>query len=147
MQEREIKSFIDNVILIIDTNVLLYLYKCSFNTNQNLVQLLNKVKDKVVIPGQVYQEYLRHKHTEQAKIDQKYDNFTKELQTFVSAAQTKIGNAIRQSRKYDFPNCDELENDIQESMDDINNTIQRYGNSLASEKSNKGIQITSVWRV
>lgn len=144
MQEREIKSFIDNVILIIDTNVLLYLYKCSFNTNQNLVQLLNKVKDKVVIPGQVYQEYLRHKHTEQAKIDQKYDNFTKELQTFVSAAQTKIGNAIRQSRKYDFPNCDELENDIQESMDDINNTIQRYGNSLASEKSNKGIQITSV---
>ena len=33
MQEREIKSFIDNVILIIDTNVLLYLYKCSFNTN------------------------------------------------------------------------------------------------------------------
>lgn len=87
---------------------------------------------------------MRHKHTEQAKIDQKYDNFTKELQTFVSAAQTKIGNAIRQSRKYDFPNCDELENDIQESMDDINNTIQRYGNSLASEKSNKGIQITSV---
>lgn len=144
MQECEIESFIDNVILIIDTNVLLYLYKCSFNTNQNLVQLLNKVKDKVVIPGQVYQEYLSHKHTEQAKIDQKYDNFTKELRTFVSTAQTKIGKTINQSRKYDFPNCDELESDIQESIDDINNTIQRYGNSLASEKSNKGIQITSV---
>lgn len=144
MQEREIKSFIDNGILIIDTNVPLYLYKCSFNTSQNLVQLLNKVKDKVVIPWQVYQEYLRHKHTEQAKIDQKYDNFTKELQTFVSTAQTKIGKAINQSRKYDFPNCDELESDIQESIEEINNTIRRYGNSLASEKSNKDIQITSV---
>lgn len=144
MQERDISEFIDKIILIVDTNVLLYLYKCSFNTSQNLVQLMNKVKDKIIVPWQVYKEYSSHKEAEQAKIDKKYDNFTRELKTLVSNLQAKIEKSISQSRKYDFPNCDALENNIKNSVKNISDAIQQYGDSLYSEKQNKSTQKTNV---
>ncbi|MBD8917797.1 MAG: hypothetical protein EGR90_05410 [Lachnospiraceae bacterium] len=69
MERNKIPEIIDNLIIIPDTNILLYLYKCSFNTSQNIVELLKKVKDKVIVPRRVYSEYSLHKKEEQSKID------------------------------------------------------------------------------
>ena len=77
MEKNEIGTIIDKLIIVLDTNILLYLYKCSFNTSQNIVDLLVKVKEKIIIPSRVYKEYLNHKDEEQGKIDRKYDSFTK----------------------------------------------------------------------
>ena len=82
MEKSNIPEIIDNLIIIPDTNILLYLYKCSFNSSQNIVELLNKVKDKIVVPYRVYEEYMAHKDGEQAKTDKKYDSFTKDLKSF-----------------------------------------------------------------
>lgn len=79
MEKSEIGTNIDKLVIILDTNILLYLYKCSFNASQNIVELFSKVKEKVVIPSRVYKEYLVHKDEEQAKIDRKYDSFTRDL--------------------------------------------------------------------
>lgn len=51
MEKNEIGTNIDKLVIILDTNILLYLYKCSFNTSQNIVELFSKVKEKVVIPS------------------------------------------------------------------------------------------------
>ena len=71
MEKGDIAGVIDNLIIIPDTNILLYLYKCSFNASKSIVDLLNKMRDKVIIPNRVYEEYLSHKGSEQDKIDKK----------------------------------------------------------------------------
>ena len=49
MEKSEIGTNIDKLVIILDTNILLYLYKCSFNASQNIVELFSKVKEKVVL--------------------------------------------------------------------------------------------------
>lgn len=144
MEKNEIGTIIDNLIIIPDTNILLYLYKCSFNTSQNIIDLLGKVKEKTIIPSRVYKEYLAHKDEEQAKIDRKYDTFTKDLKKQVNELKDKINGSISESRKYDFPDCDALETGIGTFLSKISLAITAYENSLSSEKQNKSIQIANV---
>lgn len=147
MEKGDIAGIIDNLIIIPDTNILLYLYKCSFNASKNIVDLLNKVKDKVIIPNRVYEEYISHKDNEQAKIDKKYDNFTKDLRNQVDGLKRKVGSSISESRKYEFPDCDALETGINTWIDKIKNSITAYESSLSSEKQNKSVQITNVEQI
>ena len=144
MEKSKISEIIDNLIIIPDTNILLYLYKCSFNSSQNIVELLKKVKDKVVVPRRVYNEYLSHKDEEQAKIDRKYDSFTKDLKNQVKEVKVKITGCISESRKYDFPDCDSLQTSINNTLDGAIDVISTYESSLSSEKQNKSEQIANV---
>lgn len=143
MEKNDLAGIIDNLIIIPDTNILLYLYKCSFNASKNIVDLLNKV----IIPNRVYEEYISHKDNEQAKIDKKYDNFTKDLKNQVDGLKRKIGSSISESRKYEFPDCDALETGINTWIDKIKNSITVYESSLSSEKQNKSVQITNVEQI
>ena len=147
MRKSEVHGIIDNLIIIPDTNILLYLYKCSFNASKNIVDLLNKMKDKVIIPNRVYEEYISHKDNEQAKIDKKYDTFTKNLKSQVDGLKRKVGSSISESRKYEFPDCDTLEKGINIWIEEIKNLITIYERSLSSEKQNKSIQITNVEQI
>lgn len=144
MERNKIPEIIDNLIIIPDTNILLYLYKCSFNTSQNIVELLKKVKDKVIVPRRVYSEYSLHKKEEQSKIDRKYDNFTKDLKNQVKEVRGKITGCISESRKYDFPDCDSLQTSINTTLDEAIDVISTYESSLSSEKQNKSTQIANV---
>ncbi len=147
MEKNDVPGIIDNLIIIPDTNILLYLYKCSFNASKNIVDLLNKVRDKVIIPNRVYEEYISHKGSEQDKIDKKYDTFTKDLKNQVDGLKRKVGSSISESRKYEFPDCDVLETGINTWIDKIKNSIAAYERSLSSEKQNKSIQITNVEQI
>ena len=147
MEKGDIAGIIDRLVIVPDTNILLYLYKCSFNASQNIVDLLNKVKDKVIIPSRVYKEYLGHKDEEQAKIDRKYDNFAKNLKNQVTELKRKLGKNISESRKYEFPDCDVLEVGINSFLDKIVQAITTYENSLSSEKQNKSVQQANVEQI
>lgn len=103
MEKNDVPGIIDNLTIIPDTNILLYLYKCSFNASKNIVDLLNKMKDKVIIPNRVYEEYISNKGSEQDKIDKKYDTFTRNLKSQVDGLKRKVGSSISESRKYEFP--------------------------------------------
>lgn len=147
MEKNDVAETIKDLIIIPDTNILLYLYKCSFNASKNIVDLLNKMKDKVIIPNRVYEEYISHKDKEQAKIDKKYDNFTKDLKSQVDGLKRKVGSSISESRKYEFPDCDVLETGINTWIEKIKNSIAVYESSLSSEKKNKSVQITNVEQI
>ncbi|GFI32996.1 hypothetical protein IMSAGC013_04403 [Lachnospiraceae bacterium] len=147
MEKNDVPGIIDNLTIIPDTNILLYLYKCSFNASKNIVDLLNKMKDKVIIPNRVYEEYISNKGSEQDKIDKKYDTFTRNLKSQVDGLKRKVGSSISESRKYEFPDCDALETGINIWIDKIKNSITAYESSLSSEKQNKSVQITNVEQI
>lgn len=55
-------SFIESdVIIVFDTNVLLYLYMLPSNQRDGILKYITKNKDRVFIPGQVAFEYLKHR--------------------------------------------------------------------------------------
>ena len=112
------------------------------------MELFSKVKEKVVIPSRVYKEYLVHKDEEQAKIDRKYDSFTRDLKKQVNELKNKINGSISESRKYEFPNCDSLETGIGTFLNKIITAIwTSISNSLSSEKQNKSVQIANVEQI
>lgn len=135
---------IDDVLVFLDTNILLFLYKCSFNTSQNIISLLKKMRDQIVIPYQVYEEYLKHNKSEQGKLEKKYENFTKTLSEVIEKANKDIANHLTEGKKYHFPNCVELETDIKNTLTDTNSIILEYANKIVNEKKHKNIQISAV---
>ena len=55
-------SFIkSDVIVVLDTNVLLYLYTLPVSNRDGILKYITSNKDKVFIPGQVVSEYLKHR--------------------------------------------------------------------------------------
>lgn len=147
MKKQDVEKLINKLVIIPDTNILLYLYKCSFSTSKNIVVLLNKVKEKINIPFRVYEEYEDHKFEEQAKIDSKYDKFTKNMKKQVTDLQKSISNSIAETRKYDFPDCDDLQSKLDSAFHETVDIIDQYNNSLSSEKDNKEMQIEAVERL
>ena len=144
MQKSEIADIIDDLVIILDTNVLLYLYKCSFNTSVSIISLFEKMKEQMLIPHRVYEEYLDNKDPEQGRMDRKYGNFTKGLSNQVDALKIKLSNDISEGRKYHFPNCDVLESGINALLDNVKQNIDIYKQSLSTEIQNKSAQIANV---
>ena len=92
--QQDIESVISSLDVALDTNVLLYLYKCSSSTSINLVKQLQKTCSYTIIPYRVYEEYNKHKFQEQAIIDKKYDHFTKEIKQNIQTFETDILKSI-----------------------------------------------------
>ena len=64
------------------------------------------MKESFVVPYHVYTEYIRHKDSEQNKIDKKYKTFTKELKQSIDKLSRSIQINISEKSKYYFPNFD-----------------------------------------
>lgn len=55
-------SFLESdVIIVLDTNVLLYLYTLPARKRNGILKYISKNKDRVYFPGQVIEEYLKHR--------------------------------------------------------------------------------------
>lgn len=140
MEKQTFSKKYESVDIILDTNVLLYLFKCSFGTCRNLVQLFNKVSDITTIPYRVLQEYNNNKLQEQSKIDKKYDSFTKEVKKKINEFETSIKKSIAETRKYDFPDSDTLEQQLTDILQGAQYVVDQYDSSLEEEKKNKNLQ-------
>lgn len=59
---KELKDIIDSdIIIALDTNLLLNLYKMSFKERSEFLRFINKNSNRIIITNQVEIEYLRHR--------------------------------------------------------------------------------------
>jgi predicted nucleic acid-binding protein len=146
MNYETLEQNIDNMIVVLDTNILLYLYKCSSSTCNDILRLLNKTKENIVVPAQVEIEFNKHKCNEQAKVSKKYDNFEKELAQKVRSLENKLKERITEAKKYNFPKCNDLEEKINAQIDLLKTEIHQYSLEIATEKAEliKNSQITGI---
>lgn len=135
---------IENMIAVLDTNILLYMYKCSYIACTNLVQILRRLSNRIKIPNQVYCEYKSNMYKEQDRIDKKYDYFTKDLKKDIDRMKSGICEKIINSRKYQFPDCDELEKSITSLEEQLVKIIEEYQKKINIEKKNKENQIDEI---
>ena len=59
----EIKNIWDTCLFVLDTNVLLDLYRYSSSTRDQLIDLLKSVEDRIWLPHQVAKEFLKNRPT------------------------------------------------------------------------------------
>lgn len=122
------KKIWDDSIIVLDTNILLNLYRYSSKTRENILNVLEKFKDRIWIPYQVIREYYRNRdkvideslnyaHTLEDTINKKFDEMFKEVKT--------------NSQKLEF--IDEISKTINDSKKNINKIFEESLN----DKKNK----------
>ncbi len=139
-----ISKIYDRLLIIPDTNVLLYLYRCSSNASQKIVQVLEMLKEKTIIPNQVYMEYLEHKDAEQSKIKKKYENYEKELIKIVDKFESDLSMRIAVAKKNLYPKSNLLDKTIEPNVGLIRKEIDNYFQKYRNEKDKFDDQIERI---
>lgn len=78
-------SFIkSDVIIVLDTNVLLYLYTLPVSNRDGILKYIASNKDRVYIPGQVVFEYLKHRSNYILAAQESLKSLVSELETTIN---------------------------------------------------------------
>ncbi|WP_156290775.1 PIN-like domain-containing protein [Oceanobacillus salinisoli] len=117
----DVKNIWDNALIIVDTNILLNLYKYSDSTRDEFFSVIKSMR--TWIPHQVAIEYLLNRST---KIQEQEENFKNQVK------------AIKESKELSVKHIDEKINVIKKpfrkiELESIKNKIEEFFNSLKNE--------------
>ncbi len=92
-------SFIkSDVIIVLDTNVLLYLYTLPASKRDGILKYITENKDRVFIPGQVVFEYLKHRssyiYAAQESLKRLVDDLTTAVNDFTFTGKKTLSNKL-----------------------------------------------------
>lgn len=73
-----------NAIFIFDTNVLLNLYRYSKNSSEELIEILESLKDRIWIPHQVADEFMKNRYSVIKEFENKYSLYEDSLKSIIN---------------------------------------------------------------
>ena len=120
-------------IMVLDTNILLELYRQPANISLDIIEALKRVKDDVYIPRQVYEEYLRNYQAICGSERKKYQKVSKELSEAVRRLQEDINTKTSEYRKHNYTDISKLQSDLDEKIGDIQRIIKDFENKHKTE--------------
>ncbi len=122
--DEEFEEMWRNGIFVLDTNVLLNLYRYSDSTRDQLLQILRAIKERIWLPHQVAQEYMRDRLSE-------IHNQNKRLQDLRDFLRTTLENVERElSSLHRDPGIEakELMEEVRGSFDKLLNYAEELEN-------------------
>lgn len=108
--KEEIKGLWDHGIICFDTNILLNLYRYSDTTRETIIDLIDKLKDRVALPHQVALEYNRKRFDVICDQENEYKSFINKIK--------EIQEEIQKKNKPPF-----LSNKLHDQLNEVNNKI------------------------
>ncbi|MGM0845003.1 MAG: PIN-like domain-containing protein [Bacillota bacterium] len=120
-------------IVVIDTNVLLNLYRWSAGTSEQILENLNEIIDSLWIPNQVINEFRRHKDKVRNQSFNKYKNVTLEVNRTLKNTHTELSKKFLQYGKYKFPKIKELATVLEEELEKLKKVSEDFKDSIADE--------------
>ncbi|HDR8256513.1 TPA: DUF4935 domain-containing protein, partial [Bacillus cereus] len=133
------KIWSKNPIIVIDTNIFLNLYKCSSDTTEDILRVMNSIPiDQFWIPAQILEEFDKNK--EQVKSGQynKYKDVPAKVESTMTKARNEISKSFAQYTKFKFPHVNTLENKINKMISLICDEAKKYEEDIKEEiKQNK----------
>jgi len=150
--EKEYKDLLDESIIVVDTNILLYFYKYpSKQSAGRLLEILRKFKKKnrLWIPHQVALEYFFNYEDNMYNQKEGYENIEKNLKSLRGEAKSFLQNAqdanpfIRiEDFKFFIESLDEtnkeLEEKVKEEIDNLPNSNEIHDRILELLNNNVG---------
>lgn len=113
-------------LIVLDTNVLLELYRQPANISLDVINALKKIQSNIYIPRQVYDEYLKNYHKTCGDEKKKYKKVTKELSDSLKNLQDDIAKKIGEYRKHNYTDISKLQNNLNEKIKDTQNIITEF---------------------
>ena len=123
-----IKELIEkgNYTIILDTNVLLNIYRSFPVFSDFALNCLNMVYEHIVIPATVFLEYRKHYRSEFSKMEKRIKESSKETEKQIDVARRKIIKSCDVFEHLEFTNIDELKNDLNEKLDAVKKAFDDF---------------------
>jgi hypothetical protein len=120
-------------IIVLDTTVLLELYRQPANISLDVISALKRILTNIYIPRQVYEEYLKNYHKICSDEKKKYKKVTKELSDSLKKLQNDIAKKVGEYRKHNYTDISKLQNNLNEKIKDTQNIITEFEKSHHAE--------------
>lgn len=120
-------------LVVLDTTILLELYRKPSNISLDIIKAFKEIIDRIYVPRQVYDEYLRNYHKVSGDEKSKYQNVRNELSKTVIHLQENITSKITEYRKHDYTDISKLQNDLDGKIKDIKDIVKEFENNHKQE--------------
>lgn len=116
----DIKSLLenDNYIIVLDTNVLLNIYRYSPEFSEFALNCLQAVKDDIVLPVTVRLEYGKHCRAEFSKMQDRAKNAGNETADQIKRSKEKVLATCDKLERLRFPDVDDLRDSLSSKLDE-----------------------------
>ncbi len=137
--DSEFQALWKNCIFIVDTNVILDIYRLSDATKKELLKLLSSLSERLWLPHQVGLEYHRKRLNVITEQVYNYDSSIDEFETFVKKMKSKFEENrhpyVNDPQKY----LNKLSSITKEITSELNNKKQKYSRLLKNDNNLKEI--------
>lgn len=113
-------------LIVLDTNVLLELYRQPANISLDVIDALKEIQNRIYVPRQVYDEYLKHFHKICGDEKKRYKKITRDLTDYLKNLQKDIATKIGEYRKHNYTDISKLQSDLNEEIDKAQNIIASF---------------------
>lgn len=120
-------------LIVLDTTILLELYRKPANISLDIIKAFKEVVDRIYVPRQVYDEYIRNYQKVSGDARNKYQKVGTELSPLLTKLQEKITSRTTEYRKHDYTDITKLQNDLGEKIEEIRNILEDYENGHRKE--------------
>jgi len=123
--QEEFDNLWENGLIILDTNVLLNLYRFSKTTSNELLETIRRYADKLWLPHQVAKEYQKNRINVISEQKEGYNDLVTSLIKYENAISTKFSEYSR----HPFIEVKKLQKPIQKSFFDVKTELQNLEKS------------------
>lgn len=124
--------------VVLDTNVLLDLYRASSQTTEDVLKNLNEIFASVWLPYQVIEEFKENQEEVKTKSYNKYHDVTKDVNSLIKKFDNELSNKFKRYGKFQFPKIHELRKIIETHTKAIEKEAKEFRNKVEDEiKNNK----------
>lgn len=116
----------ENGTIILDTNVYLNTYERSPEFSEFSIQVLNRIKDYIILPSTVKREFLKHHKSCYNKQFARVEKACEKLRSQFESTQQKIKNQCNVIRTLKFPDIDEIEINLNNKINESIKIIEEY---------------------
>lgn len=116
----------DEYIIILDTNVLLNIYRYSKEFSDFALECLKAVKEYITLPATVRLEYGKHCRGQFARMQERVKNAGKETSEQIQRAREKVLSTCDNLERLQFPEIKELRDGLSEKMDELQKILDDF---------------------
>ncbi|SFL48548.1 hypothetical protein SAMN05216390_1344 [Lachnospiraceae bacterium KH1T2] len=120
-KEFSLKQLIEDedFIIVLDTNVLLNVYRYSPDFSDFAMNCLDIVKDNIVLPSIVRMEYGKRCRAEYAKMNNRVSIAKTNIQKQIDVSKKTVLSSLNDLKRFKYPDVDVLRTDLENKMNEL----------------------------
>ena len=113
-------------IIVLDTNVLLNVYRYSPEFSEFALECLRRISDSIYLPATVRLEFGKHCRSEFSKMEKRVATAGQETEKQIASAKQKILKTCDNLERLQFPDIDELRNVLAGKIDAVQKELDDF---------------------